>query len=86
VHHIYLKHDDIILEAAPFSSYGPQWNAPTLHSNVQDQRYGMPGPYVNGMACCYDVLAGAQQSAPFTPAEGTVTASIASSLGRPPKV
>jgi hypothetical protein len=68
------------------SSYVPQWNAPTLHSSVQDQRYGMREPYVNGMARGYGVWADAQQGAPFTPAAGMATASIASSLERPPKV
>jgi hypothetical protein len=79
--HIYLKHDDIIFEVAPCAhcfSYDPQWtwSTPTLHSSVQDQRYGMPVPYVNGMARGYDVWDEAQQGAQFTPAEETATASI----------
>ena len=68
-------------------SYGPQWNAPTLHSSAQDNRYSMPGSYINDMARGHGVWADAQQSAPFTPAVGAATASIiASSLKRPPKV
>jgi len=85
VYFIYLEHDDTLLEAAPpvhFSCY--QLNAPTLHSSVQvqDQRYGMPGPYVNGMARDYGVWTDAQQNAPFAPAAATATASIAFSFER----
>ncbi|KAH9993839.1 hypothetical protein BJV77DRAFT_343433 [Russula vinacea] len=49
------------------SGYATQWNAPTLHSSVQDQRYGWPVPYVNGVAGSYSVWTDAQQSASFAP-------------------
>lgn len=64
------------------SSYDPQWNAPTLHSSVQDQRYDVPVPSVNGMAHSYGAWADAQQSAPFTPAAGTSTNAVMPYMNR----
>ncbi|KAH9974499.1 hypothetical protein BJV77DRAFT_647379 [Russula vinacea] len=47
------------------SGYAPQWNAPTLHTSVQDQRYGVTVPYVNDVDRGYGFWTDAQQSAPF---------------------
>ena len=67
---ICLERDDTLFEAGlpvHSSGYATQWNAPTLHSSVQDQRYGWPVPYVNGVAGSYSVWTDAQQSASFAP-------------------
>jgi hypothetical protein len=79
----FLELDDIPFEVAPpvhCSSYLTQRNAPTLHSSAQaaqDQRYGMPMPYINDMARGYSGWTDAQQSAPFIPQAPMAIASIA---------
>ena len=75
---ICLERDDTLFEATlpvHSSGYAPQWNAPTLHTSVQDQRYGVTVPYVNDMDRGYGFWTDAQQSAPF--AHMTAMASIA---------
>jgi hypothetical protein len=74
-----LERDDPLFEAAlPVhgSSYAPQWNTPTMHSSVQDQRYGVPVPYVNDMARSYNVWTDPRQSAPFAPATAMVSITL----------
>jgi hypothetical protein len=79
VYLIYLECDDTIFEAAlpaHSSGYAPQWNAPTLHSSVQDQRYGAPVAYVNDVVCGYGVWSDVQQSAPFAPASAMASINL----------
>jgi hypothetical protein len=77
LYRICLEHDGTLFEAAlPMhcSVSGTQWNSPTQHSSVLEQRYYRPEPYVNDMARRYNVWTDAQQCVPFAPA--TTTASI----------
>ena len=76
MYHVCLELDDSLFEAAlpaHGSGYAPHWSAPTLHSSVQDQRYGGPVPYVNDMAHGYGVLTGAHQSTSLAPAVVSIT-------------
>jgi hypothetical protein len=76
VYRVFLERDDTLFKAALSvhgPNYDPRWNAPTLHSSVQDQRYGGPVPYVNDMARGYGVLTYAQQSTSFAPATASIT-------------
>ena len=66
---ICLERDEIIFEAAlPAHCYSlaPQWNTPTPHSSVLDQRYRMV-PYVGDIARNHNVWTNPQQSVPFAP-------------------
>jgi hypothetical protein len=77
VYCICLERDDTCFEATlpvHSSGYAPQWNAPTLHTSVQDQRYGVTVPY-DDVDCGYGFWADAQQSTPF--AHMTAMVSIA---------
>ena len=83
VYRVCLELDDSLFEALPAhgSGYAPHWSAPTLHSSVQEQRYGGPVPYINDMAHGYGALTNAQQSTSFAPAMVSITQRLSTTEG-----